>query len=94
MAIQSNPAIAKAEELLHRLGSLNEVRKYYEAREKEIRDENSRLFGAKEEGKIEEKHETAGKMFAKGLSEELILEITGLTSEDLAKLKKSSAPTD
>jgi hypothetical protein len=32
------------------LGSLEEVRRYYEAREKTIRDEANRLAGAREEG--------------------------------------------
>ena len=31
MAINNDPAIAKAEELLERLGSLDEVKRYYEA---------------------------------------------------------------
>jgi hypothetical protein len=59
MAIQANPAIAKAEELLHRLGSLEEVRRYHEAREKTIRDEANRLAGAREEG--EARGEAKGK---------------------------------
>jgi predicted transposase/invertase (TIGR01784 family) len=91
MAIQANPAIAKAEELLHRLGSLEEVRRYYEAREKTIRDEANRLAGAREEGeargKINEKFETAGKMLAKGLPEDLITELTGLALDEIIKLK-------
>jgi predicted transposase/invertase (TIGR01784 family) len=41
MAMQANPTIRSAEELLHRLGSLDEVRRYYEAREKAIHDEIS-----------------------------------------------------
>jgi hypothetical protein len=32
------------------LGSLEEARRYYEAREKTIRDEANRLAGAREEG--------------------------------------------
>jgi predicted transposase/invertase (TIGR01784 family) len=91
MAIQANPAIAKAEELLHRLGSLDEVRRYYEAREKTIRDEANRLAGAREEGeargKINEKLETARNMLAKGLTDDLISEITGLTLDEIVKLK-------
>jgi predicted transposase/invertase (TIGR01784 family) len=103
MAIQANPAIAKAEELLHRLGSLDEVRRYYEAREKTIRDEANRLAGAREEGEsigeargetrgrkegeINALMKTAGKMLAKGLSDGLIMKTTGLTSDEIAKLK-------
>jgi predicted transposase/invertase (TIGR01784 family) len=99
MAIQANPAIAKAEELLHRLGSLEEVRRYYEAREKTIRDEANRLAGAREAGWEEgrEKGEaigeakglmkTARNMLAKGLPDDLISEMTGLTLDEIAKLK-------
>lgn len=36
MAINNDPVIAKAEKLLERLGSLNEVKRYYEAREMAI----------------------------------------------------------
>jgi predicted transposase/invertase (TIGR01784 family) len=98
MAIQANPAIRSAEELLHRLGSLDEVRRYYEAREKAIHDEISQITGAREEGKIEgkieEKLETASKMLAKGLPEDLIIEMTGLTSKEIAKLKEAPSHTD
>jgi predicted transposase/invertase (TIGR01784 family) len=103
MAIQANPNIAKAEELLQRLGSLEEVRRYYEAREKAIRDENNRLAGAREEGREEGREagreegeaigeskgikKTALNMLAKGLSEDLIKEITGLTTDEISKLK-------
>jgi predicted transposase/invertase (TIGR01784 family) len=103
MAIQANPNIAKAEELLQRLGSLEEVRRYYEAREKAIRDENNRLVGAREEGRAEGEaigeargvargeskgiKKTALNMLAKGLSEDLIREITGLSADEIVKLK-------
>jgi predicted transposase/invertase (TIGR01784 family) len=91
LAIQANPTIARAEELLQRLGSLEEVRRYYEAWEKATRDEASRLATAREEGeargKLNEKFETAGKMLAKGLSDDLIMEMTGLTLNEIAKLK-------
>jgi predicted transposase/invertase (TIGR01784 family) len=106
MAIQANPAIAKAEELLHRLGSLDEVRRYYEAREKTIRDEANRLAGAREagwekgrekgeaigeaRGKINEKLETASKILAKGLPDNLIMGLTGLTLDEIAKLKTTN----
>jgi hypothetical protein len=50
VAIQLNPAIARAEELLQRLGSLDEVRRYYEALEKAAHDEASRMATAWEEG--------------------------------------------
>ena len=47
MAMNNDPAIAKAEELLERLGSLDEVKRYYEAREMAIHDEVTRITGQK-----------------------------------------------
>ncbi len=95
MAINNDPAIAKAEELLERLGSLDEVKRYYEAREMAIHDEVTRITGAKAEGRIEGeaegilkgKLEAARKMLVKQMPEELIIEITGITGEELRKLK-------
>ncbi len=83
MAINNDPAIAKAEELLERLGSLDEVKRYYEAREMAIHDEVTRITGAK----AEVLHETALKMLTKQMPEELIIEITGISKEELRKLK-------
>jgi predicted transposase/invertase (TIGR01784 family) len=102
VAIQANPTIARAEKLLQRLGSLDEVRRYYEALEKAARDETSRLAGAWEKGREEgrEKGEargeikalmkTAGNMLTKGLPDDLIMEMTGLTSDEIAKLKTTN----
>ncbi len=91
MAINNDPAIAKAEELLERLGSLDEVKRYYEAREMAIHDEVTRITGAKAEGEAEGilkgKLDDARKMLAKQIPEELIIEITGITGEELRKLK-------
>ena len=99
MAINNDPAIAKAEELLERLGSLDEVKRYYEAREMAIHDEVTRITGAKAEGeaegivkgkvegKLEEKFDTARKMLSKQMPEDLIIEITGISLEELRKIK-------
>ncbi len=53
MVMSTNPVIAKAEELLEQLGSLDEIRRYYEAREMAIHDEVTRITGAREEGREE-----------------------------------------
>jgi predicted transposase/invertase (TIGR01784 family) len=87
MAMNNDPTIAKAEELLERLGSLDEVQRYYEAREMAIHDEVTRITGARAEGKAEGKLEDARKMLAKQMPEELITEITGISREELEKLK-------
>jgi predicted transposase/invertase (TIGR01784 family) len=50
MVRKMEPAIAKAEEILEHLGSLDEIRRYYEAREMAIHDEITRIIGAREEG--------------------------------------------
>ncbi|NLC44974.1 MAG: hypothetical protein GX783_11945, partial [Clostridiales bacterium] len=47
---REEPAIARAEEVLKQLGSYDEIRRYYEAREMAIHDEISRITGAREEG--------------------------------------------
>jgi predicted transposase/invertase (TIGR01784 family) len=87
MAMNNDPAIAKAEELLERLGSLDEVKRYYEAREMAIHDEVTRVTGARAEGRYEGKLEDARKMLSKNMPEELITEITGISPEELRKLK-------
>ena len=104
MAINNDPAIAKAEELLEHLGSLDEVKRYYEAREMAIHDEATRITGAKAEGHAEGRAEglvegeaggilkgkldAARKMLFKQMPEELITEITGVSLEELKKLKE------
>lgn len=83
MAIKAEPIIAKAEEILEYLGSLDEVKRYYEAREKEIHDEATRITGAKREGLFE----VAKRMLDKGVPIEQITEYTGLSANDVEKLK-------
>ena len=51
MAKREEPAITRAEEVLKQLGSFEEIRLYYEAREMAIHDEISRITGAREEGR-------------------------------------------
>lgn len=95
MAIKAEPAIAKAEEILEYLGSLEEVRRYYEAREMAIHDEITRITGAKEEGKIEGKiegeiskaQEIAKKLVAMGLDMKQISEVTGLSEQQIKAMQ-------
>ena len=79
MAKKQEPAIARAEEVLERLGSFDEIRRYYESREMAIHDEVTRLTGARDEGMV--------KGMAKGLSEGME---KGLT-EGMAKGEKKKA---
>ncbi|MDD4295521.1 MAG: hypothetical protein PHC69_01000 [Ruminiclostridium sp.] len=46
MMKRTEPAIAKAEEILEHLGSFDEIRRYYEAREMAIHDEITRITGS------------------------------------------------
>ena len=50
MVKREEPTIKKAEDVLEYLGSLDEIRRYYEAREMAIHDEVTRTIGAREEG--------------------------------------------
>ncbi len=59
----------------------------YEDSLKYYRDLKNSLDTAKEEGKIEEKIETAIKMLEKGLDVSLIAEITGLTEHEINSLQ-------
>ena len=96
LVMKEEPAIAKAEEILEHLGSLEEIRRYYEAREMAIRDEITRITGAREEGllageakgRLEGKVEVARKMLLKNTDVNLIVETTELPLELIHRLKK------
>jgi predicted transposase/invertase (TIGR01784 family) len=90
MAAQSNPVIKKAYVELKRLSQDEEAQLLYEAREKAIRDENSRIKSALKKGKIEEKMEIAKNFLNIGLSIEQISAGTGLTIEEIEKLKNTN----
>ena len=87
VVMKEEPVIAKAEEILEQLGSLDEVRRYYEAREMAIHDEVSRITGAMAEGELKGKLETARKMLFQNLDESLIASCTELPLEEIQKLK-------
>jgi predicted transposase/invertase (TIGR01784 family) len=103
MVMREEPVIAKAEEVLEHLGSLEEIRRYYEAREMAIHDEITRITGAREEGllageakgrlegKLEGRLEDARKMLIKNIDENLIAEITELPLEQIRKIKAEIA---
>ena len=87
MVMKAEPTIAKAEEILEYLGSLDEVKRYYEAREMAIHDEITRVTGAKEEGRNEEKVDIAKKLILVGMDVKQISDITGLPEENIRMLK-------
>lgn len=99
MVINTDPVIAKAEDLLERLGSLDEIRRYYEAREMAIHDEITRITGARAEGEAEgiTKGITKGtldvarRMLSRNLPDDMIVDVTGLAQEQIEKLKTEVA---
>jgi predicted transposase/invertase (TIGR01784 family) len=96
-----DPVIAKAEAVLENLGSLDEVRRYYELREKEIHDEITRMTGAREEGReegkiegkiegrLEGKLEMAKNFLLMGLDVGAVAKAAELPAEEILKLQKS-----
>ncbi|MEQ8172961.1 MAG: Rpn family recombination-promoting nuclease/putative transposase [Candidatus Eremiobacterota bacterium] len=95
--------IEKANVILDRISLNKEQREIYEARLKSLRDADGALQTArirgleegiekgieqgKEAGKKEEKIETARKLFKKKFSVEEICEITGLSEDEIKKIK-------
>lgn len=91
MIAEKNPVIQKAYVELKRLSQDEEAQLLFEAREKAIRDENSRTRFAinkgKQEGAKETATEIATKLLSKNLTIEEIVEITGLTVEEIQNLR-------
>lgn len=99
MAQEKNETIKKAGIEIKELTGDEEVRRIAELREKWEMDRISEINYAKEEGekiglkkgrekgKKEGKEEIAKNMLEKGMREELIQEITGLSKEDIEKIK-------
>ena len=97
--VMGEPAIKKAMTVLEFLSQDKEARMQYEMREKVLRDEVSRIEGAKEKGKIEGKLEgkMEGKMEGKlevakallemGVDISTVVKSTGLSEEEIGKLK-------
>ena len=82
IAMKENEEIRKANEELEYLTGDAEERRLAELREKAIRDEITNLNGAIRENKLE----IAKKMKEKNIEIESIIEITGLTKEEIEKL--------
>ena len=91
MAESKNEEIEKAKKELEKLEMNPEDRELYELRLKAIRDEmNIRYSGyidGMAEGRAEGKTEIAKKMLKKCMKIEDIIELTGLSQEEIAKLK-------
>jgi len=91
MAIKVEPAIEKAKKILEYLGSNEEIRRYYELREKAIHDEITRITDAREEGMQQgaksKSLEVARKMIEDGIEDSIIEKYTGISKDDIEKLK-------
>ena len=81
-----NKVIKKAKEELDYLTGDEETRRLAELRDKAIRDEKTNLRGAREEGKSEAKMEIAKQMLKQKANIEFIVNVTGLTKEEIKKL--------
>ncbi|HAT4321869.1 Rpn family recombination-promoting nuclease/putative transposase [Clostridium perfringens] len=93
----SNEEIKLAKSELYRLSMDSKEREQYNMREKAIYDrisalENAEAKGKREgrvEGKLESKLEVARESLSQGLEISLISKITGLSEEEILKIKKS-----
>jgi len=89
------PEIRKAVDTVERMSLTKKERDYYEGRKKIIRDDEGVIKFREEkaeekgkiEGKIEEKIETAKNFIKKGYDNEIIKDGTGLTDEQIDKLR-------
>lgn len=89
-----NKYVKKAEKELEYLSGDEETRRLAELREKAIRDELAAIAQARDEGKsegislgiIQDKIEIAKKMLEKEMDIALIIELTGLTKEEIERL--------
>jgi len=79
--------IEKAMERLETVSGDEHTRWLAELREKAIHDEASALGGAREEGKLEEKRKIARNLLDNEIDIEIIEKTTGLTKEEIKKLK-------
>lgn len=86
MAEKKNKTLEKARKEMTYLTGDEEIRRLAELREKWEMDWNSSMDYSKKEGIKEGKKEDARKMKEKNIPIETIIEITGLTKEEIEKL--------
>ena len=94
--MNENPKIKKAQEEYEYLTGDEATKRIAELRQKAIRDEGNAMYHAKEEGiaegmqkgKMESKKEIAKKLLKKGMTIEEIESITGLTKQEIEKIKR------
>ncbi|WP_039833008.1 Rpn family recombination-promoting nuclease/putative transposase [Paenibacillus sonchi] len=88
----NEPMLKKAMDTLEFLSQDAATRMEYEARMKYLRDEVSRMEGARSEGIVEgavrEKREMARKLLAMGHEVDFVVKLTELTEEEIRLLSK------
>lgn len=93
MLAKKNDKIEKAYSLLQIMSKDKEARMLYNAREAALHDEATRIKEAKEEGlkegRIKEKMEVAKKLLSMGIDVLTVIKVTGLSREDVEKIKDS-----
>ena len=87
MLAERSPAVKKAVVELKRLSQSEEAQRLYEARQKAIRDENSRTRTAHNKGRMEEKHDIALEMLNDGVDINKIVKYTNLPISEIEKLR-------
>lgn len=85
--MEMDPVIKKTEERLKWLSSDDETRRLYEYREHSRIERNSIFDDGRQEGELTALLKVAENLMQRGASLEEILEITGLSEEQLQKLK-------
>ena len=88
MVAARNPVVKKAVVELKRLSQSEEAQRLYEAREKALRDENSRLRTAVNK----RDREIVINLIEIGLPNEQINKVTGLTITEIEKIKAKQTP--
>ncbi len=99
--IKNDPVLEHAHKSYKKFTANDEMLQVYEAREKRLHDEATRLFDAKEDGLkegiqkgrqegiqegIQKLYDSAKKFKEMGVSVEIICKSTGLTKEEIEKL--------
>ena len=87
MAEEKNKTIKEAKREVEYLTGDEEIKRLAELREKWAMDRRSEISDAREEGKKEEKLAIAKNMLKDSLDIEIIMKYTGLSKEEIEKLK-------
>ena len=82
----TNAAFRKLERVMKRLSLTHEEHKIYERSLRHYLDNYNCLKSVQEEARDEEKFKIARNMKNKGCSMDLIMDVTGLTADEIAKL--------